>query len=153
MSHYYIQLPNGKITLFNNKHPLWGHLRGWPCTKAGKPRKTISDAEKVKLGCVPGTTDITGMVGGVAKTEGLMWWSAGHGIQAGIEATVETLKKTIADILKGVEDSGFDSWDVLYDHTDIFKFILKGVEDSETATNKKASLKYKIQYKSYLKLR
>jgi hypothetical protein len=133
--HWYFLKKNGEVNLFDEEHPMYLRLPGWPTNKDGTPKKRINDATRVFLGLVPGVTDILSVVGG-EKTDRLMGWTAKKGIQAGIGATVETLKKTLGTVRRHLYDDS-------YEEEDIFKDILKGVEDSEEATNKVALLKHK----------
>ena len=89
MPHFY--WPDGEtgVELFDNTHPMWGHLRGWPLTKAGTPKKQINDKVKVELGLFPGVTDILKMVGG-PKIDGLIYWSANHGIDSGLSSSTKS---------------------------------------------------------------
>lgn len=103
-AHWYHRSEGGVVTLFDEKHPRWGRMPGWPKNKDGSPKKRINDAVRLQLGLYPSVTTILRAVGDDA---GLLDWCGGLGIQAGMECqTLEGAKGKYKQLRDEAADRG-----------------------------------------------
>lgn len=86
MAHWYTRETNGTCSRFDDTHPRWGHLPGWPTIKSGAPAKRINDKLRLSMGLYPGVTDILGHIG---QKNMLLRWAGNLGIQAGFETAAK----------------------------------------------------------------